>query len=210
MNILFVGAHHDDLEVSIGASIHKWVSEGNRVVSAILTNSMWKTSEGVLMRSGEKIIEQCAKAAKILGYKPYNLQICNDFELRYDDKIVMELLKIIEAESIDTMITIWPYDAHATHRIASEIALAASRKIPRILTTRISWNSVPQAYKPNFFVDITGHLDAKVEALKCYESEFARRGAAWEKNIRSNASIYGLESGYNLAEAFEVVRYCYG
>jgi LmbE family N-acetylglucosaminyl deacetylase len=89
------------------------------------------------------------------------------------------------------------------------MAFAASRKIPRILTTRISWNSVPQAYKPNFFVDVTDGLDVKIEALKCYKSEFMRRGADWEKYIRSSAVIYGLESGYSLAEAFEVVRYGY-
>ncbi len=209
MNILFIGAHHDDLEFSIGASVYRWVREGNRVASAILTNSVWKTSEGILMRSEEKIVEQCAEAAELLGYKPYNLMISNDFELRYDDTIVLELLKIIKAESIDTLIAIWPYDAHPTHRIASEMAFAASRKIPRILTTRISWNSVPQAYKPNFFVDVTDGLDVKIEALKCYKSEFMRRGADWEKYIRSSAVIYGLESGYSLAEAFEVVRYGY-
>ncbi|MGV2336643.1 MAG UNVERIFIED_CONTAM: hypothetical protein LVR18_21900 [Planctomycetaceae bacterium] len=47
MNILFLGAHHDDLEVSIGGSVARWTAEGHRVVSAILTDSIW-TAPGVL------------------------------------------------------------------------------------------------------------------------------------------------------------------
>ena len=36
MNILFVGAHHDDLEVSMGGSAKRWTDEGHHLFSAIL------------------------------------------------------------------------------------------------------------------------------------------------------------------------------
>ncbi len=99
-------------------------------------------------------IKQCERIAAIPGYIPNNFALCDDFDLRYDDSIVTKVLEVIKQESIDTLITIWPFDAHPTHRAASQIALAASRKVPRILLTKISWNSVPHAYKHNYFVDI--------------------------------------------------------
>ncbi len=208
-NILFVGAHHDDCELAMGGSIKRWTDEGKRVSSAILTNSEWQTPAGTIQRSFAVTEQQCAQAGALLGYKPYNLQICRDFELRYDDAIVVSLLKIIAAEDIDTLITIWPHDAHPTHRIAADLALNTTRKLPNVLTTRISWNSSGHGFRPTFFVDITPYLELKIDALRCYADEFARTGRLWEKFIRSANSLYGLEANCDYAEAFEVVKYRY-
>ena len=46
MNILFVGAHHDDLELSCGGSVKKWVADGHKVFSIILTSSAWTGPDG--------------------------------------------------------------------------------------------------------------------------------------------------------------------
>ena len=209
MNILFVGAHHDDLELSIGGSVKRWSSEGHQVYSVILTTSEWKTPDGNTIGSVDRFVEQCNNAAALLGYTPYHFKLCSDFELRYDDAIVARLLQVIEQHAIDTLITIWPYDAHPTHQTASRIALAASRKIPRILTVKISWNSVPEAYNPKYFVDISDFVEIKLDALRCYQEEFERSGGAWEKYVRSSAQLHGLESNCEFAEAFEIVRYVY-
>lgn len=208
-NILFVGAHHDDLELSIGASVKRWTGEGKKVCSAVLTTSEWKRPDGKIQRNAELAQKHCEAASKILGYKPFHLGVSRDFELRYDDAVVVELLRMIDAEKIDTLITIWPNDAHPTHRMASAIAFAATRKVPNVLTARVSWNSVPEAFKPSFFVDVSTHLDSKIRALKCYEDEYARTGELWERFVKSSATLYGLESNCEYAEAFEVVKFKY-
>jgi LmbE family N-acetylglucosaminyl deacetylase len=61
-------------------------------------------------------------------------------------------------------------------------------------------------FKPNVFVNISDHLDGKIEAMQIYESEmgefpFPRS----EKNVRSLAALRGSQSGYQSAEAFELV-----
>jgi LmbE family N-acetylglucosaminyl deacetylase len=119
----------------------------------------------------------------------------------------MDILNIISKYNIDTLITVWQHDAHTDHRVASKIALAASREIPRVLLTRVSWNSVPFAYKPNYFVDITSQFQSKLDTLKCYKDEFERTGDLWEKFISSQGKLYGLESGCDLAEGFEIVKW---
>ena len=49
------------------------------------------------------------------------------------------------------------------------------------------------------------HLDAKVAALHCYESQ-QHRNYANEEYIRNLARTHGIVSGRELAEAFEVYR----
>jgi LmbE family N-acetylglucosaminyl deacetylase len=208
-NILFVGAHHDDCELAMGGSAKRWTEEGQKVCSAILTTSEWKTPEGAIRTTFAQTEKYCRKSAALLGYKPYNLQVSGDFDLRYDDSIVVSLLKIIRDENIDTLITIWPRDAHPIHRIASDIALNATRKVPNVLTAKISWNSSGHAFRPTFFVDITRYIELKIQALQCYEDEFERTGRYWERFIRSSCGMYGLEANCEYAEAFEVIKYRY-
>lgn len=209
MNVLFVGAHHDDLEVSIGGSVRHWADDGHKVYSAILTDSTWAAPDGTRFRDPSEIESYARNAAELLGYTQISLNCCSCFELRYTDDKVIALLKLIDEHMIDTLITISPNDAHPDHRAASEIAINAARKIPRILFTRASWNSYPEGFKPNYFVDITHFLETKCKALKCYEDEYKRTGDLWEKFVRSTATLYGLEAGCPLAEGFEVLKYCY-
>jgi hypothetical protein len=75
--------------------------------------------------------------------------------------------------------------------------------IPNVLTVRLSWNSVPQAWKPSLFADISRTLEDRVRALQCYADEWARTGDLWERYMRSTATLYGLEAGCDAAEGFE-------
>ena len=209
MNILFLGAHHDDLEVSIGGSVSRWVSEGHKVVSAILTDSIWRGPDGRTFRSAEKIEQYTQNAAKLLGYIPVSLNLSPCLQLKACDEHVVRVLQLMAQYSIDTLITIAPQDAHPDHRETSTIALNASRKIPRVLLTKVSWNSFPGAFDPRFFVDITGHLPLKSQAMRCFEDEYARTGGHWETWSRASAELCGLQAGCQHAEGFEVVKYTF-
>ena len=75
MNVLFVGAHHDDLEVSSGGSVKRWVEEGCNVFSAILTDSTWTGPDGTRFRDPQQVESYCQKAARLLGYTQISLGI---------------------------------------------------------------------------------------------------------------------------------------
>jgi LmbE family N-acetylglucosaminyl deacetylase len=77
MNILFVGAHYDDLEISIGGSVKRWVDEGHKVFSAILTTSTWKGPDGTCYRDPKEVKGFCQDAAGILGYTQVSLNYCD-------------------------------------------------------------------------------------------------------------------------------------
>ena len=61
MNVLFVGAHHDDLEVSSGGSVKRWVEEGCNVFSAILTDSTWTGPDGIRFRDPQQVESYCQR-----------------------------------------------------------------------------------------------------------------------------------------------------
>lgn len=204
--ILFVGAHHDDLELGLGGSVKRWALEGKKVFGAMLTNSTWRAPGGQVFRDAARVIDECQRSAALLGFEPYHLDLADANDIRFEDAHVVTVLELIASLNIDTLITIWEYDAHPAHQAVNAIAMAASRKVPNVLTARLSWNGVPQAWKPNFFVDVTETLEYRIEALRRYESEWARTGVLWEQYIRSTAALYGLESGCKAAEGFSVVK----
>ena len=207
MKIAFVGAHHDDLELSCGGSIAEWSSQGHSIFGITLTRSQWQTPDGTKMGDFSVMCQEADRASKILGYEPVNLSFSDDFELEFKDEYVCELLRVFERNNIDTLITIWPDDAHPTHRVCSEIALAASRKIPRILLVKVSWNPSPAKYNPSFYMDISKSYDKKLMALRCFETEFSRVGESWLVYADAESKLRGLESNLCRAEAFEILRW---
>ena len=61
-------------------------------------------------------------------------------------------------------------------------------------------------FSPNVFVNISQYIDNKIETMKIYDGEmgdfpFPRS----EKAIRSLATLRGSQSGFESAEAFELV-----
>ncbi len=121
----------------------------------------------------------------------------------------MDILNLIAQNEIDTLVTIWPRDAHKDHRVASEIALAATREVARVLLARVSWNSTSDAFRPVYFVDITQQCEAKRKVPLCYQVEYRRTGHLWEKFNQSQAQLYGLEANCEMAECFEVMKFRY-
>jgi LmbE family N-acetylglucosaminyl deacetylase len=204
--ILFVGAHHDDLELGMGGSVKRWTTEGREVFAAMLTNSQWAAPGGQVLRDPARAMAECDRSAALLGFQPFHLGLADAMNIRFSDAHVVSILDLVSTLKVDTLITIWKHDAHPAHQATNAIAMAATRKIPNVLTVRLSWNAVPEAWKPNFFVDVSETLEHRIAALQCYESEWERTGPFWEEYIRGTAALYGLECGCKAAEGFEIVK----
>ena len=63
-----------------------------------------------------------------------------------------------------------------------------------------------KSFRPNVFIDISQYLDEKIKVMKIYESEIGKFPfPRSEKTIRSLAALRGSQSGFDSAEAFELV-----
>ena len=108
------------------------------------------------------------------------------------------------------------YDVHTDHQIIAK-ALQATLKwfrYPHIrkvymyeTPSETEFNFVEnRLFRPNVFVNISPYLEDKIEVMKIYAGEmgefpFPRS----EKTIRALAALRGSQSGFESAEAFELV-----
>ncbi|MDY7000165.1 MAG: PIG-L deacetylase family protein [Thermodesulfobacteriota bacterium] len=206
MNVLAVGAHFDDLEIGCGGTLAKHVRAGDRVIMAVITDSAFSTPDGTVIRRADTALREGKKAAEIiraellcLNYKTFNVP--------FDDGLAIKLITIIEENEIDTVYSHWASDIHRDHQAAGRSVLMAGRHVPRFLMYRSNYYDADRQFVGNFYSDISGVIDIKVEAIKAHESEMKRINYTWLDFILKQNANDGQKINVDYAECFEVVRY---
>lgn len=200
MNVLCVIAHPDDVELMAGGTLAKWIAEGHSVRVLTLSDGVWTTPDGSVARDATEALVEEAKAAEYLGFTVENLR-GPAMDLRFEDRLVREVLRRVEDLTIDTILCPWERDVHHDHEVASRIALAASRRVPRVLMGQINF-FVRDIFSPNVFVDISETWEQKIKALECYTSQWSRAGKEWYGFLDQTTRYYGQMVGVERAEGF--------
>lgn len=198
--ILCVLAHPDDLELMAGGTIARWVSAGIEVDALTLSDGSWASPDGTVMREREEALADERCAAALLGYHVENLGY-PAMNLRYDDALVREVILRVERKKYGLLLCPWDRDLHHDHEVASRIALAASRRVPRVLMGQIN-HYVREVFTPNVFVDIGATWTKKIEAVACYKREWARTGQERLGFLDEVTRYYGRMIGAERAEGF--------
>jgi LmbE family N-acetylglucosaminyl deacetylase len=199
-NILCVVAHPDDLEMMAGGSVAKWIGEGSKVHVLTFTDGVWLSPDGKVMRDSAEALREEQNAADLLGYTVENLKY-PAMNLNFHDDYVVDILKRIEKLKIDTLVCPWSGDTHHDHEVVARIAVAAGRRVPRIMMGQINYY-LNEFFTPNLFVDITDTWEKKMAALKCYKGQWDRAGADWYDFADVLTRYYGKISGVARAEGF--------
>lgn len=187
MRYLVVEPHPDDLPFFFGGTVARLLSEGHEVYTLVVTDG----EQGTLNRSYDtdkklaKVMREEEDAAcKVLGVKHIKyLGLKNHFlepthELR--EKIVRHLREIQPAAvfTIDP----WNFDENPDHCAVGQVVLEAcsfahfhlfhpehiEEGLPIAMVAKVIFGKTPN---PNSFVDISGFVDKKVEAIMCYKSQ---------------------------------------
>ena len=111
------------------------------------------------------------------------------------------------------------YDRHIDHRIVFDAGMVAARpvgigrKISVVATyetlSETHWNAphLEPNFIPNWCVDITDHIDPKLQAMRAYESQLQEFPAARSVDaLRALALFRGSQISVGFAEAFQIVR----
>lgn len=226
LDILAIGAHPDDVELSCGATISKEVFLGKKVGILDLTRGELGTRGSAEIRDKE-----AATAAKILKVSVReNLAFADGF-FTNDKKHQLEIIKIIRKYKPEIVLCNAVDDRHIDHSKGSKLTsdacfLSGLRKIetqlngvvqeawrPKQVYHYIQWKNL----EPDFVVDVTGFIDVKMEAVKAYESQFYDPNSKepispiTSKNfidsIKYRAQDLGRIIGTEFAEGFTVERY---
>jgi len=196
--ILAVGAHPDDIELGAGGTIYKAVQAGSRVIALYMTKGGKTTDSNVRM-------QESTKAMKILGVNYFFFENFPDTEIPNSFEAINRLEHYATEHKPDIILTHSVNDTHQDHRTVGWLAMAAFRNVPKILafeTPRVR----PANFLPAYFVNITGCVDKKFEALRCHASQKEKRYLAYESTVNL-ASFRGSQVGVEAAEAYEVVKF---
>jgi len=226
LDILAIGAHPDDVELSCGATIAKEVANGKKVGILDLTKGELGTRGTPEIREKE-----AQRAAEILGVEfRHNLEFSDGF-LVNNRASKLEIIKIIRKYQPTMVLCNAIDDRHIDHGKASELVsdacfLSGLRKIdtiyehnhqnpwrPKYVYHYIQWKNLV----PDFVVDVSGFLPKKLEAVLAYESQFHNVAANepetpisstnFRDSVTYRAQDLGRLIGTEHAEGYTAERY---
>ncbi len=214
MNILVFSAHADDETLGAGGYLLKAAQERHTIGWFNFTN---KTVE-----YGYDIDEVSMRNLEInMVRESYEFDFFFDFGLQpakldiYPRAFLVEKVsEQIEHFRPNIVLVPFAYDAHSDHQIASDVVISCTKSfrvssINEILIMEIisETDYGKRCFCPNYFVDITGFIDKKIEIMKIYKSEI--KSAPFprsEDKIRALASFRGAAINSFYAEAFKVFK----
>lgn len=175
-DLLFFAAHADDLELSCGGTIARYVKDGLRVGMIELTHGEMGTRGTAQIRKRE------AQAAfRILGAAFRKQLDFGDGGLRTGREEELQLIDVIRRHRPSVIFAPWPDERHPDHvragRIVTDAAFYAGL---RALKTKLpAWRPQVTAYymqnyvvHPSFVVDVTAAWETKMRAIHAFQSQF--------------------------------------
>lgn len=181
LDILAIGSHPDDVELSCSGTIAKEVDRGKKVGILDLTRGELGTRGTVETRDKE-----ARNAAEILGVSVReNLEFSDAFFIN-NTAHQLEIIKILRKYRPEIVLCNAVDDRHIDHGKGSKLTsdacfLSGLRKIetiydgesqqawrPKHVYHYIQWKNLT----PDVVVDISGYIDKKMEAVKAYKSQF--------------------------------------
>lgn len=177
VDCLAIAAHRDDLEITSGGLIAKLVDSGYTVAMLELT-----AGEMGSKGDAETRLAEAAAAARILGVSQReNLGLPDAHlvnSLEYRSRLAQKI------RDYQPQLVILPHweQRHPDHRVCSQLGFdacyfAGLKKAqlegephrPR----KILYASYYRGHELSFAVDITAQFERKIEAVKCYRSQFS-------------------------------------
>lgn len=206
-----VGAHPDDVEIGMGATVARLARRGAKVAIVDLTDG-----EPTPLGTPEKRAAESAEAARILGVAARRTLTQPNRYLFDTVEARTELAEVLREFRPRMLFMPYPVDAHPDHVAAAQIVMAA-RFYSKFTKTEMAhepffpplvfrYMAVHQRIieQPTFMVDVTEDLATKLDALRAYESQFvaSETNASVIPMMESFARMWGAMARVEAAEPF--------
>lgn len=226
LDILAIGSHPDDVELSCAGTIAKEVDRGKKVGILDLTRGELGTRGTAETRERE-----AANATKILNVSVRENLGFKDGFFENNQEHQLEIIKILRKYRPEVVLCNAVDDRHIDHGKGAKLVsdacfLSGLMKIdtedengkqeawrPKNVYHYIQWKNL----NPDVVVDISGYIDKKLEAVKAYETQFFKEDSKepatpissdnFLDSITYRARDLGRIIGTEHAEGFTVERY---
>lgn len=213
VDVLAIGAHPDDVEIGMGGAIGQFLQAGLRVGILDLTNG-----EPTPFGSPEVRAEETAKATETLGVTKRKMLSLPNRELQDTIEARRAVAEVIRQWRPKTLFIHYWEDAHPDH-IAANSLCEAARFYAKLTKTdmagepfypeRIFYffsNHLRGLHPPtSFILDVSDHMETKMEAVRCYYSQFEKGrpdGAQFYELVRNRNAYWGSLIGVPYGEPF--------
>lgn len=230
IDLLAIGVHPDDVELSCSGTLLRHLEMGRSVGLLDLTRGELGTRGTAAIRD-----QEAAEAAKRLGASfRKNLGMADGF-FRNDQAHLLQIIQVIREHQPEIVLANAIKDRHSDHGRAAQLAVDAcfyaglakietlgedgrpqERWRPRAVYHYIQDYNLPA----DFVVDITSFMERKIEVILAFRSQFFSpddeeyadqlntpiSGKDFLDFLRAKARTYGRAAGFEFAEGFTVAR----
>lgn len=230
VDILAVGVHPDDVELSCSGTLLKHIAGGRSVGLLDLTKGELGTRGSAAVRKVEAL-----ESARLMGALfRINLEMEDGF-FQYNPENIRIIIAAIRACRPSIVLANALQDRHSDHGRAAKLVADACfySGLVKIETTdeqgAVQGRWRPQAVyhyiqdqqlQPDFVVDITGFLELKMQLIKTFRSQFYLpqaeefqleldspiSGKDFLDFIQAKARVFGRPIGVEFAEGFNISR----
>ncbi|MDB4794724.1 PIG-L family deacetylase [bacterium] len=216
MRIVVIAPHPDDETLGCGGTLFRHKNDGDElywvVVTGISEEAGW-TYEAVKKRDTE--IETVSKKYGFKDIFNFRLPTAKLDNSDISDLVerITDVYKKVEPEAI-----YMPFvnDVHTDHQIIAKALQSTIKWFRQPFIKKVMMYETPsetefnfiegRTFRPNMFININKYLENKIKTMRVYESEMGKFPfPRSEKTMRSLAAFRGSQSGYEAAEAFELV-----
>jgi bacillithiol biosynthesis deacetylase BshB1 len=226
IDILAIGIHPDDVELSCSGTIAKHIAFGKKVGILDLTQGELGTRGNAELRSKE-----ANEAATILGVSFRTQLNLKDCFFENNEENQKKIIEIIRKHQPEIILCNAISDRHPDHGRASKLVSDSSFYSGLIKIKTHSDDKIQQAWRPkavyhyiqdqyihpDFVIDISDFIDIKHKAIMAYSSQFYNPSSNepetpisskyFIETVNSKMSILGRDIGVKFAEGFTVNRY---
>ncbi|MBL7932568.1 MAG: bacillithiol biosynthesis deacetylase BshB1 [Bacteroidia bacterium] len=226
VDILAIGVHPDDVELSCSGTIAKHIAMGKTVGILDLTRGELGTRGSAELRT-----QEANASAKILGVSFRTQLNLKDGFFQNDESHQRLIIEQIRKYQPELVLCNAISDRHPDHGRAAKLTSDACfysglAKIETHFEGKLQPAWRPKAVyhyvqdhfiHPDFVVDITPYFDKKHEAIMAFSSQFYKPGSnepetpisskEFLESLNSKMSIWGRAIGVKYAEGFTVGRY---
>ena len=226
MNILAIGAHPDDVEISCGGTLAKYAKQGHKVFTATATNGNIGSATLPMDEIARIRKEEARRAAAHIGAE----YICLDYddEMFYEDKAArLKFIDLVRYCKADVILTHNPEDYNPDHELTSKIVndIAVMIPIAKIQTPNKPYDKIPiiayfesangLGFIPTEYVDITDTIEIKMAMCSEHKSQVqwmqdnykdTLNGKNFLEQYYTQSRYRGIQCGVEYAEGFRMAN----
>ncbi|HET8770609.1 MAG TPA: bacillithiol biosynthesis deacetylase BshB1 [Gemmatimonadaceae bacterium] len=214
IDVLAIAAHRDDVELTCGGTLVAQARLGQRTAIIDLTQGEMGTRGSAELRA-----QEAAAAAEVLGVAERRNLGLPDAAIENTPDTRRRLALVLRELRPRVVIAPAPRGRHPDHRVASQLIrdacfLAGLKRLDEASAPHRPFKVLHAiAYredhvKPTFVVDVTDTFETKLEAIRCYGSQFD--GATWAGEVQPNGEpLYDLIR-HHAAHYGSLIRCRYG